>query len=401
MSRKIVIRGMGLISAPGDLDSFARALFTGQVSPGPSSRKPGLFAGEIPEFKARSYIQQKGLNVLSRSALLSTAALSVLRKSTAALFEPVEESGESAPERGSRIGLVVGTAFGHIESKTRYSEEAVQDGVALVSPILFPNTIINSLGGHGAIIQKWNGPNSTITSGNRSSLDAAGYALELLRRGRADRVALVGCDEVSRPLLDGLLERGTLSREDPRGPRASIPFHPGRGGIYPAEASAAFFLLPEEETSPPEAGAALGEIAATGAASSVRRGTAGAIREAMEMALDSAGLKPADVGWVALSGSGSVELDAAEAEAVAGVFGEGMPAAAIKRQCGETFGAGGALSLVAAVLSFHRGEIPPTPGAEGGLLSGLSSRPRPLQGPPAVLVSAVDEDGAAALIVKK
>ena len=72
----------------------------------------------------------------------------------------------------------------------------------------------------------------------------------------------------------------------------------------------------------------------------------------------------------------------------------------IKRQCGETFAAGGLLGILAATVSLERGEIPPTPGVANGLLSGLSPSTRRLTGPSAVLVSAVDGEGASALVVE-
>jgi 3-oxoacyl-(acyl-carrier-protein) synthase len=412
---RVWLRGLGVLSALGDTpEAFASGLFSGRVALARSAARADLFAGEIAEFKPRSYIAQKGLQVLSRSALLTAAALAILRRSCAPLLEPegaAEPGGAGAGAREDgggklpceRIGLVVGTGFGHIESKARYSEEAAREGPALVSPILFPNTIINSLGGHAAILNGFRGPNSTVTAGCRSSLEALRYAADLLETGRADRVAVAGCDEVSRPLLDGLTALGLLAREDPLGPNSSVPFSQGRSGLYPAEAAAALLLErvseegagPSGLLSPP----VLGVIEGSGSSSSVRRGVQSAAREAMEAALSMAGLRPSEIGWLALSGSGSVPLDAAEAEAARALFGGAAPAAAIKRQSGETFGAGGLLAVAAAVLSLERGEVPPTPGLRGALLEGLSTEPRPFDPLKSVLVSVVDEDGASALVV--
>src|SRR5262245_15037238 len=186
---KIGVRGLGLVTPLGDgLETFGASLFEGKVGLGGSAIAPGLFTGEIQGFQARTYLQQKGLSGLSRAALLTASALANLRRAAAPLLEP----SESLP--ADRIALVVGTAFGHLESKARYSEEAAREGVALVSPILFPNTIINALGGHAAIVHGWRGPNSTVVAGARSGLDAVSNAIEVLSTGRADRVAAAGCD---------------------------------------------------------------------------------------------------------------------------------------------------------------------------------------------------------------
>jgi len=98
-------------------------------------------------------------------------------------------------------------------------------------------------------------------------------------------------------------------------------------------------------------------------------------------------------------------LDRAEADAIAGLFGGSVPAAAIKRQCGETCGAAGLLAVIAGVLSLERREVPPTPGFPVGpsgvevLLTGLSPVPRPFEGPRAVLVNSVDEDGTTSIVL--
>jgi 3-oxoacyl-(acyl-carrier-protein) synthase len=136
--------------------------------------------------------------------------------------------------------------------------------------------------------------------------------------------------------------------------------------------------------------------------SAVGRSLARAVEEAMEAALDGAGLRPEDVGWLSLSAGGKAGLDAAEIAAARAVFGPGKPCAALKAVFGETFGAAGALSAAAAAAALAEGIIPATPRAAGGerieeAAPGVSPRVRLSPGP--VLVSAVEEDGATALLL--
>ena len=91
-------------------------------------------------------------------------------------------------------------------------------------------------------------------------------------------------------------------------------------------------------------------------------GGEGAIR-CMELALDDAGLEPGDITQINAHGTSTPLNDAAEAEAIAKVFGEPGPAVtSIKGVTGHSLGAAGAIEAVAVVLSMQHREIPPTMG---------------------------------------
>ena len=61
----------------------------------------------------------------------------------------------------------------------------ITDGPSLVSPLEFPNTVINAPAGQAAIKHKLRGVNSTICCGLSSGLYAIDYAAEFLRRVRS------------------------------------------------------------------------------------------------------------------------------------------------------------------------------------------------------------------------
>jgi len=82
----------------------------------------------------------------------------------------------------------------------------------------------------------------------------------------------------------------------------------------------------------------------------------------MREALDDAGRAVDDVDLILASANGTSDLDRTEASAIAEVFGDRqVPVSSIKGAVGE-FGAVGAASLAAAVLSLRRGVAPPTVG---------------------------------------
>ncbi|MFM8248604.1 MAG: beta-ketoacyl synthase, partial [Acidimicrobiaceae bacterium] len=81
----------------------------------------------------------------------------------------------------------------------------------------------------------------------------------------------------------------------------------------------------------------------------------------MRLALDDAGLSPSDIKQVNAHGTSTPLNDAAEASAVAEVFGSTKPPmTSIKGVTGHPLGAAGALEAAAVLLSFEHKLIPPT-----------------------------------------
>ncbi len=83
----------------------------------------------------------------------------------------------------------------------------------------------------------------------------------------------------------------------------------------------------------------------------------------MELALADAGLQPNDITHVNAHGTSTPLNDAAEAEAMAKVFGAPGPVVtSIKGATGHSLGAAGAIEAAAVLLSMERRQIPPTMG---------------------------------------
>ena len=85
-------------------------------------------------------------------------------------------------------------------------------------------------------------------------------------------------------------------------------------------------------------------------------------RIAMEAALASAGLSPADIDYVNLHGTGTPSNDAAEDKAVVGLLGTRVPVNSTKGMTGHTLGAAGAVEALISVLAMTDGFVPASPG---------------------------------------
>ncbi len=84
---------------------------------------------------------------------------------------------------------------------------------------------------------------------------------------------------------------------------------------------------------------------------------------AMRAALTDAGLVADDIGYVNAHGTATLAGDAAEADSIAQVFGDGgVPVSSTKAIHGHLLGAGGAVELLASMRALQRGMLPATAG---------------------------------------
>jgi 3-oxoacyl-[acyl-carrier-protein] synthase II len=147
----------------------------------------------------------------------------------------------------------------------------------------------------------------------------------------------------------------------------SKPFDAERDGFVPAEGAAVLVL--EEYGRAVSRGARIYAELVGGASSADAfhitapspGGTGAAI--CMEHALSDAGLTPSDITHINAHGTSTPLNDAAEAEAIAKVFGSPGPVVtSIKGVTGHALGAAGAIEAVASVLTIANRLIPPTAG---------------------------------------
>jgi 3-oxoacyl-[acyl-carrier-protein] synthase II len=94
----------------------------------------------------------------------------------------------------------------------------------------------------------------------------------------------------------------------------------------------------------------------------------------MNLALESGGLSPRDVGYVNAHATGTQQGDAAEARAIGAVFGSEIPVSSLKGNMGHTLGASGPIELAATIEMMKTGVVHPTHNLEeidpacGGIL---------------------------------
>ena len=83
----------------------------------------------------------------------------------------------------------------------------------------------------------------------------------------------------------------------------------------------------------------------------------------MNRAIERAGLKPEDIGYINAHGTSTQLNDKMETSAIKGVFGQyayKVPISSTKSMTGHLFGAAGALEAAICALVINEGVIPPT-----------------------------------------
>lgn len=172
-----------------------------------------------------------------------------------------------------------------------------------------------------------------------SSAEAIIKGAQLINSGLADAVIAGGVDLVSDTVLLGFGALEAVSSE------ITNPFSVNRHGITLGEGAAFFVLTRQDLFSTGIELLGYGESSDAHHMTSPDPSGAGA-EKAMKNALHNAGLKPEDIDYINLHGTGTKLNDLMESKAVDAVFGSyKIPASTTKPFTGHTLGAGSAVEL--------------------------------------------------------
>jgi 3-oxoacyl-[acyl-carrier-protein] synthase II len=278
----------------------------------------------------------------------------------AAASEAISQSGP-LPYDAPRIGTIFGTGIGGLRTLEEQVIVRAEKGERRVSPFLVPMMMSNASGAAISMRYGYQGPAETICTACAAATHALGYAARLVAWGRCDAVISGGAESAATiTAVAGFANMTALSTT-----KVSKPFDATRDGFIFGE-GAAVFVLERLDLAIARNAKIYGEILGAGSNADAHHITApspggvGAIA-CMRLALDDAGLSPSDIKQVNAHGTSTPLNDAAEASAVAEVFGASKPPmTSIKGVTGHPLGAAGALEAAAVLLSFEHKLIPPT-----------------------------------------
>lgn len=365
MQRKVVVTGLGCVSPLGNnMNDTWTALLAGKSGAAPitlfdASKHKTRFAAEVKGFDAAGIFGAREARKMDRYTQFATAA--TLEALTHAGFT-VDESNRD------RVGILIGTGIGGIGTLLEQAEVLRERGPERVSPFLVPMMISDSAAGMIAIRVGARGPNMAVATACATGTNALGEAAAIIRRGAADVMIAGGAEAAIVSLaMAGMNVMGALSTRNESPETASRPFDKERDGFVMAE-GAGILILEEEEHARARGARILCEFKGYGTTDDAHHISAPAENGAgaalsMSLALQDAGLKPEDIGYINAHGTSTPLNDKSETAAIKTVFGEHAYRVAIsstKSMTGHMLGASGAVEAAACVKVFEHNILPPT-----------------------------------------
>ncbi len=363
-SRRVVVTGLGTVNPLAhEVPAYWQALLKGENGIGRITRfdatgLPVQIAGEVKEFDPLKRLSRKEIR---RQDLYTVFAL----YATAEALEDADLLGHFDPYR---VGVLIASGIGGVITLEQELRKLVAQGPAKVSPFLVPMMIPDMASGAVAIKYGFKGPNFCVVSACASSTNAIGEAFRMIQRGDADVILTGGAEAPLTPLaVAGFSNMRALSTRNDEPERASRPFDAERDGFVIGE-GAGIVVLESLEHALKRGARIYAEITGYGATADAYHITAphpegeGAYRS-MALALESAGLKPEDIGYINAHGTSTPLNDRIETQAIKRLFGEHayrIPISSTKSMIGHLLGASGGAEFIATVLSVYHQKVHPT-----------------------------------------
>ncbi len=282
----------------------------------------------------------------------------------AAAAMALEQAGDLGADP-ARVGVMVGTGIGGIGTLEEQIVVQHEKGPRRVSPFLVPMMMPNAAAATVSMRYGFQGPCEATVTACAAGTHSIGNAARAIQTGRCDVMIAGGSEAPLTPTsLAGFGNMTALSSSG-----RSMPFDLRRDGFVIAE-GAGVLVLENLERALARGATVLALVLGSASTADAHHITApapgggGAVR-CMELAIADAGLTPADIRHINAHGTSTPLNDAAEAEAVAKVFGQPGPiVTSTKGVTGHALGAAGALEAVATVLTIRNRLVPPTAGLE-------------------------------------
>jgi 3-oxoacyl-[acyl-carrier-protein] synthase II len=366
---KVVVTGLGATTPlGGDVASTWSALLAGASGVRPLvwegvENLPVRFAAQLavePEEK----LPKHRLRRMDRNEAIALIAAHEAWKHAG--YAHGDEDGFKVD--GDRLGVVVSSGIGGLHTALNSYKTYLDKGWSRVSPFTVPMLMPNGAAGMVGIEFGAQAGVHAMVSACASSADGIGYAIDMIRTGRADVVIAGGTESCVHPLQMasfGAMRAMSTRNEEPE--RASRPYDKNRDGFVLGEGAAVMIFESEEHALARGAtihGVAAGAGYSGDAYDIVLPDPSGAGQsKAMVRALKNAGLQPEDIVHINAHATSTPAGDIAELTSIKAALGDQAKRVCItgtKSMTGHVLGGAGALESLITVLSLREGLVPAT-----------------------------------------
>ncbi|WP_345858289.1 beta-ketoacyl-ACP synthase [Shewanella algae] len=361
MSRRVVITGMGGISALGqDWDSVKARLQAGQnavVRMDEWDRFDGLhtrLAAPVSDFSTPAHYSRKKIRSMGRVSLMATRASEMALEEAGLLHDPLIASGA--------MGIAYGSSTGSTDPITAFGNMLKHGDMSGVTATSYIRMMAHTTAVNVGVFFGLKGRVLTTSSACTSGSQGIGYAYEAIKYGQQDLMLAGGGEELcptEAVVFDTLFATSTRNDTPELTPR---PFDRDRDGLVIGE-GACTLVLEELEHAKARGARIYAEVLGFGTNSDglhVTQPNADTMEKAIRLALKDAKIAPQQIGYVNAHGTATDRGDAAESRATAAVFGEQMPISSLKSYTGHTLGACGALEAWWSIMMMRDGWFAPT-----------------------------------------
>ena len=365
MTRRVVVTGVGLVSAVGiGTEESWQSLLAGRSGVAPithfdTTGFAATIAAEVKSFDPFLYVEKKEVKKMGLFIQFALAA---------SQFAMEQAQLKITPDLADRTGVYIGSGIGGFDVIEREHTALMQGGPRKISPFFIPAAIVNLASGFVSIRWGAKGPNSATCTACSSSTHAVGDSFKLIQRCAADVMICGGAEAAITPMgVGGFAAMRALSTRNHEPTKASRPFDRERDGFVIGE-GAGILILEELGLALKRGARILAEVVGYGMSGDAFHITApaedadGAVR-VMQSTLADSSVSPEQVQYINAHGTSTPYNDKLETLAIKKVFGEHASKLAIsstKSMTGHLLGGAGGLEAGITALALRDQVMPPT-----------------------------------------
>ncbi|MGC2620753.1 MAG: beta-ketoacyl-ACP synthase II [Acidobacteriaceae bacterium] len=367
MQRRVVVTGLGLVSAVGHTapemwnNLLAAQSGIATITHFDTTGFPVTFAAEVKNFDPLQFVDKKEARKMGRFIHLALAATD----------EAMRTSGlEVTPGLAERVGVFIGSGIGGFDIIEREHSNMLQGGPRKISPFFIPAAIINLAAGQVSIRYGAKGPNEATATACTTSAHSIGDAYRIIERGDADVMIAGGSEAAITPMgIGGFAAMRALSTRNDDPAHACRPFDRDRDGFVVGE-GAGILILEDLEHAKARGANIMAEIIGYGVSADAYHITGmpedgdGCFRS-MRNALRSAHLEPHQIDYVNAHATSTPLGDVTESKAMQRLFGDHATShkllvSSTKSMTGHLLGGAGGLEAGITILALQNQIAPPT-----------------------------------------